>query len=1108
MRLRAYELTLVKANMSGEHAMAVVNEDSGPDAAAGTDTEYAISVGDRFHGRLDGRLDRDWISVELREGTPYQISLTSASNHARADLLLRLVNPAGEVVTANDDIDYAAGNRNALVRFHLEESGVYYIVADRFRGTTAENWSAYTLRVQDLEAQAYAAGLVIGGDDDDVLAGGEADDLIRGGKGDDWLVGGPGADVLVGGPGVDFASYSMSAVGVTVYLYDGTARGGDAEGDRFEGLGAGVVEPPQALPEDEATATTPAAEAQALQENMAPAATPAAEKVDIEHLTGSAWDDELAGDVAGNRLFGLGGDDALDGRAGDDVLVGGAGDDVLVGGPGADRLRGGTGIDTAAYKGSQVGVRVYLYDGVSWGGDAEGDRFVGVEEVEYVDAEGEVQRVLLPDIEDLAGSAHGDVLAGDRRDNRLDGGAGNDTLYGGPGGGDDLLRGGPGADRLYGGGGRDTLVGGPGADVLIGGPGADFASYGTSAVGVTVRLYDGTARGGDAEGDRFEGLEAIVVEPPRALPEDAATAATPAAEKVDIEHLAGSAWDDELAGDVAGNWLFGLGGDDVLDGRAGDDWLEGGAGADRLTGGAGSDVASYARSDAGVIVRLHSSTARGGDAEGDRFVGMDEVEYVDAEGEAQRVLLPDIEDLVGSAHGDVLAGDRRDNRLDGGAGNDTLYGGPGGGDDLLRGGAGADRLYGGGGRDTLVGGPGADVLVGGPGADFASYRASAAGVTVRLYDGTARGGDAEGDRFEGREAIAGEPPQPGAADETLQEDEATAGTPATEDQASQEDEGTAAMPAVEDQASQEDEGTDAMPAVEDHALQEDEGTAAMPAAEKLDIEHLAGSAWDDELAGDVAGNWLLGLGGDDVLDGRAGDDWLEGGAGADRLTGGAGSDVASYARSDAGVIVRLHSSTARGGAAEGDRFEGMDEVEYVDAEGEAQRVLLPDIEDLVGSAHGDVLAGDRRDNRLDGGAGDDALYGGPGGGDDLLRGGVGADRLYGGGGHDTLMGGPGNDRLSGAAGDDAMFGGAGADLFVIAPDNGNDYLGDFLFGDDRIDLTDFADIESVDDLRIEQQAGDLIVDLSRHSGGQLRLYDLQPEELADDHFIFYVHGDL
>ncbi len=1042
--------------------MAVIAEARGLDAAAGMDTDYALSVGDGFQGVLDNRRDQDWILIELLEGKRYEISLTSTNNHENADLVLKIVNSEGEVVAANDDIDYAAGNRDALLRFHLEEAGDYYIVADRFRGTSAENWSAYTVVTRDLEEQAYRQGLLIGGDDDEVLAGGEADDSIRGGKGDDWLLGGPGADVLVGGPGADFASYRTSAVGVTVRLYDGTARGGDAEGDRFEGKDEVAAEPPEA------------GDAEPAVRDAAPTVgLPTVERLDIEHLTGSAWDDVLAGDVGVNWLFGLDGDDVLDGREGDDRLIGGAGDDRLVGGPGADRLRGGTGIDTASYEGSEVGVRVYLYEGVSWGGDAEGDRFVGLEEVEYIDAEGEVQRELLPDIEDLVGSAHADVLAGDRRDNRLDGGGGDDTLYGGPGGGDDLLHGGAGADRLYGGAGRDTLVGGPGADVLVGGAGADFASYRTSAVGVTVRLYDGTASGGDAEGDRFEGREEVAARP--AVGDAAATARLPAVEKLDIEHLTGSAWDDVLAGDVGVNWLFGLDGDDALDGREGDDWLDGGVGADRLSGGAGSDVASYARSGAGVTVRLHSSTASGGDAEGDRFVGLEEVEYIDAEGEVQRELLPDIEDLVGSAHADVLAGDRRDNRLDGGAGDDTLYGGPGGGDDLLHGGPGADRLYGGAGRDTLVGGPGADVLVGGAGADFASYRTSAAGVTVRLYDGTARGGDAEGDRFAGTVAIAGEPAEAGDAMPTMEEEGATAEMPTVE-----EEDATAGMPAAE----------------------EETPATAMPAAQRLDIEHLIGSAWDDVLVGDAGGNWLLGLDGDDVLDGRAADDWLDGGMGADRLSGGAGSDVVSYERSGAGVVVRLHSATASGGDAEGDRFVGLEEVEYIDAEGEVQRELLPDIEDLVGSAHADVLAGDRRDNRLDGGGGDDTLYGGPGGGDDLLRGGAGADRLYGGAGRDTLVGGPGNDLLIGGTGDDEIFGGAGADIFVIAADNGNDYLGDFLFGDDRIDLTDFAEIASVDDLRIGQQAGDLIIDLSSHGGGQLWLYDLQQEELTDDQFIF------
>ena len=41
------------------------------------------------------------------------------------------------------------------------------------------------------------------------------------------------------------------------------------------------------------------------------------------------------------------------------------------------------------------------------------------------------------------------------------------------------------------------------------GPVMTFASYRTSAAGVEVLLHDGTARGGDAEGDRFVGTEII-----------------------------------------------------------------------------------------------------------------------------------------------------------------------------------------------------------------------------------------------------------------------------------------------------------------------------------------------------------------------------------------------------------------------------------------------------------------------------------------------------------------------------------------------------------------------------------------------------------------------
>ena len=70
------------------------------------------------------------------------------------------------------------------------------------------------------------------------------------------------------------------------------------------------------------------------------------------------------------------------------------------------------------------------------------------------------------------------------------------------------LIGGSGNDELDGGGGWDWLEGGPGADTLIGGDSSwDIASYQYSDEGVEVRLDDGTARGGHAEGDIFAGAK-------------------------------------------------------------------------------------------------------------------------------------------------------------------------------------------------------------------------------------------------------------------------------------------------------------------------------------------------------------------------------------------------------------------------------------------------------------------------------------------------------------------------------------------------------------------------------------------------------------------------
>ena len=394
-----------------------------------------------------------------------------------------------------------------------------------------------------------------------------------------------------------------------------------------------------------------------------------------------------AANAAPRTVTGTAGDDALlAGGPGDDTLRGGMGDDVLVGGPGSDSLSGGPGQDTAFYGYAGGGVTVNLTTGQAEGAEAQGDVFVpGPHTV--TDVLGRPQRLV--DIEHLHGSGHADVLTGHALANTLHGDAGEDVLHGGAG--------------------NDWLIGGAGADVIHGGVGFDTVSYAGSPVGVTVNLADGTGLGGDAQGDTFPGVKTL--------------RATDAAGRLqlvqvsDIEYLDGSPYPDTLVGDGGPNRLEGRGGDDTLHGGGGDDWLAGEAGGDVLHGGAGDDTASYRSSPAGVVVRLHSGQARGGDAEGDAFALTDTITVTGEDGAPMTVAVPDIEHLHGSGHADVLAGDGRDNVLDGGAGDDILYGGPDGGDDTLWGGVADDRLFGGLGDETLRGGAGDDTLWGGPGDD-------------------------------------------------------------------------------------------------------------------------------------------------------------------------------------------------------------------------------------------------------------------------------------------------------------------------------------------------------------------------------------------------------
>ena len=227
------------------------------------------------------------------------------------------------------------------------------------------------------------------------------------------------------------------------------------------------------------------------------------------------------------------------------------------------------------------------------------------------------------------------------------------------------------------------------------------------------------------------------------------------------------------------------------------------------------------------------------------------------------------------------------------------------------------------------------------------------------------------------------------------------------------------------------------------------------------IENVVAGHGNDVVIGNTAVN---------RLEGRAGDDILDGGAGADTLDGGPGDDYAYYLDSGIGVLVRLHNANA---------------VKYGDAEGDT----LIDVEHIIGSNHNDVLAGDGEDNYLDGGDGDDVLYGGPAGGDDEMYGGNGDDRIFGGKGNDMLTGGEGNDYLKGGPGEDTfiidgddmdvLYGGTEKDTFQFFPSNvGGGSIRDFSDGEDVIDLTEFTDITSMDDLDIISHGDNVRIKLS------------------------------
>ncbi len=268
---------------------------------------------------------------------------------------------------------------------------------------------------------------------------------------------------------------------------------------------------------------------------------------------------------------------ALTGNSLNNVLIGNEGESTLIGGGGSDQLYGGDGIDTADYSGSAAGVTVLLSGAPGTGGEAQGDRLYGVENI----VGSAFQDTLIGDglgntidglgaADSIVGSADIDVLYGNMGGDRVRGNDGDDVLYGGDGrddligdGEEDFIFGGADADRIFGGGDNDTIEGGTGDDDLFGTLGADLIYGGDGEDLIAGNTGADMLYGGNGD-DTVNGNEFA-------------------------DQLYGGAQDDLLNGGSGLDVLFGGGGEDVLNGGASSDHLTGGGGADTfqftVTGG-------------------------------------------------------------------------------------------------------------------------------------------------------------------------------------------------------------------------------------------------------------------------------------------------------------------------------------------------------------------------------------------------------------------------------------------------------------------------------------------------------------------------------------------
>ncbi|MCG8531227.1 MAG: hypothetical protein MI749_11235, partial [Desulfovibrionales bacterium] len=713
---------------------------------------------------------------------------------------------------------------------------------DTLVATGSQGDTITTGQGQDTIRSGAGNDQIMAGRGDDMIFAGTGADRVDAGGGNDVLVGGAGADYLYGGSGTDtlmFIGDVENETGVTVNLSTGKGQGADAAGDVY---------------------------------------------VSIENVYGTDYDDILIGNAQANLLSGGRGTNTLSGHGGNDIF--------MIGNDSSNTVDGGDGTDLVRYTDLSGGVQVDL-------SDLSGGRTV------HLDARGNATTFVdtLSSIEDVEGSAHRDLITGDAQSNRVLGSMGEDVIDLGAGqdvvdyrslafdGNEgiwvDLLHGlpeveaGDGAlsdylvqmlshveavfgsranDRIYGSNASDVLAGYKGLDILRGrggddtflawgdgdafhgGSGGDTVDYRNMAEGVTASLNTGHGNGLD---DFF-----------------------------DIENLSGTLFNDVLEGDDTANTLYGSLGLDELRGLGGDDTLMGIGDGDILDGGAGNDTVTYAQATQGIWATMGLAP-----------LDVDQRRHWENQGNGSR--RPDyicgVENLVGSAHGD-----------------------------LVQTSAGADTLDMGDGNDWIVGSRGSDAITGGDGTDSLSYTGVDldTGVSINLstHRVTGRSGAAFTDTLTGIERVQG------SENNDVITGSTTGQTPGTDyifASQGQDRIETQTATVVDFSRMYTDQGitlssetdgyTIAFDVKEESSSTRITGAATVKGSSQNDTFN--GGAAADVFEGGLGNDTLSGGTGADTLKGGNGNDTLDGGTGSDTLDGGAGDDTYTFERGDGSASI-------------------------------------------------------------------------------------------------------------------------------------------------------------------------------------------------------------